>query len=389
MIPYGRQSISEEDIAAVVSVLRGEWLTQGPTVNAFEQAVSNYCGVSHAVAVNSATSALHLACLALDVGPGDIVWTVPNTFVASANCARYCGAEVDFVDIDQQTLCMSIEALSKKLEDCRSHGRPLPSVVIPVHFGGQSCDMAAIAVLATLYGFQVIEDASHAIGATYQGKPVGDCRFSDICIFSFHPVKVITSGEGGMAVTNDPALAKRMMRLRSHGITRDRDEMENTEAGAWYYEQIELGMNYRMTDIQAALGLSQLNRLDQFVLRRNQLAARYDAAFEGLNIQTQHIISDAYSARHLYVIRVPAAQHEFLFSELRSADIGVNLHYFPVHLQPYYQRLGFGTGYCPSAEQYAKEAISLPLYPGMTDAQQAIVIDTVKILLNSFIAEPA
>lgn len=386
-IPYGRHSVSENDIAAVVDVLRSDWLTQGAIVPAFEEAVAAKCGASHAIAVNSATSALHLACLALGVGPGDAVWTVPNTFVASANCARYCGAEVDFVDIDDDTLCISIDNLASRLADCRREGKPLPKALIPVHFAGQSCDMRAIARLADEYGFRVIEDASHAIGASYEGKPVGDCRYSDICIFSFHPVKIITSGEGGMALTNDPLLARRMNLLRSHGITRETTEMDGPVRGPWYYEQIDLGMNYRMTDIHAALGLSQLSRLGTFVERRNELANRYDAALQGCGLRFQRLPSNTVSARHLYVVRVPAAIHAAVFEGLRDTGVAVNLHYFPVHLQPYYRRLGFAPGHCPLAEAHAQQAISLPMYAGLDEAQQSAVIHNTISLMNQLTAE--
>lgn len=380
-IPYGRQSISEEDIAAVAEVLRSDWLTQGPAVPAFEKALSARCQARHGVAVNSATSALHIACLALDLGVGDVAWTVSNTFVASANCIRYCGADVDFVDIDPHTFCLSVDALATKLAQHKQTGKPLPKVVIPVHFSGLSCDMQAIAALGKEYGFRIIEDASHAIGAQYRGEPVGNCRYSDICVFSFHPVKIITSGEGGMATTNDAALARRMARLRSHGITREPHEMEDATHGAWYYEQIELGFNYRMTDIQAALGLSQLARLEAFVTRRNAIAQRYDIAFSGLPLKVQHVPDAIRSACHLYVVRVPARFHAPLFDALRAADIQVNLHYFPVHLQPYYQRLGFGRGHCPEAEAYYTEAISLPVYQTLSNAEQDRVVAVIKEML--------
>lgn len=388
-LPYGRQQISDDDIAAVTAVLQGEWLTQGPVVPRFEQAVAAICGAGHAVAVNSATSALHLACLALDVGAGDIVWTSPNTFVASANCARYCGADVDFVDIDPATLCLSAQALAHKLSHARATGQQLPKVVIAVHFGGQSCDMAAIHALATQYGFRIIEDASHAIGARYSGEPVGHGRYSDISVFSFHPVKIITSGEGGMAVTNDAALAQRMALLRSHGITRDDAAMEHTPPGAWYYEQQALGFNYRMTDIHAALGLSQLSQLEAFVARRNALADTYDTAFAASGVNVQQVPAWTQSARHLYVIRVNEALREPLFRYLRAHNIGVNLHYFPVHLQPYYRRLGFGPGYCLQAERYAREAISLPLFAGLSDDAQQRVIDAVHTFLTTSIGQAA
>lgn len=377
MIPYGRQSISEADIEAVVEVLRSELITQGPLVPKFERAVAAYCGVTHAVAVNSATSALHLACLALDVGPGDVVWTSPITFVASANCARYCGADVDFVDIDPSTFNLSPEKLAEKLELTRQRGERLPKVVIPVHFAGQSCDMAAIADLAAKYGFRIIEDAAHAIGGRYQGEPVGGCRYSHITVFSFHPVKIITTGEGGMAVTNDHGLAERMARLRSHGIIRDPGQMTDIPDGPWYYQQIELGYNYRLTDIQAALGLSQLERLGEFVERRRNLAGQYDVAFADTSTRPQAQCSDTVSAYHLYVVRVPADAHSATFDALRQQGIGVNLHYIPVHLQPDYRQLGFSEECCPAAEAYYREAITLPLYPAMSTEDQSRVVEAV------------
>jgi UDP-4-amino-4,6-dideoxy-N-acetyl-beta-L-altrosamine transaminase len=377
LIPYGRHDISQADIDAVIEVLRSDWLTQGPVVPAFEHAVAEKCGAAYGVAANSATSALHLACLALDVGPGDTVWTSPNTFVASASCARYCGAAVDFVDIDPHTWCMSVEALRQKLAQANVSRAPLPKVVIPVHFAGQSCDMAAIAKLATEYGFRIIEDASHAIGGRYESQPVGGCRYSEITVFSFHPVKIITTGEGGMALTNNGEIADRMQRLRTHGITRDPDKLTRPPDGPWYYEQIELGFNYRMTDIQAALGLSQLSRLNTWVRRRNELARRYDDAFAQLPIQHQLVLDAVYSARHLYVIRVPVTMHRGLFEHLRAEGIGVNLHYIPVHLQPEYRRLGFREGQYPQAEQYYSEAMSLPMYSALTDEPHRRVVEVV------------
>jgi UDP-4-amino-4,6-dideoxy-N-acetyl-beta-L-altrosamine transaminase len=378
MIPYARQDIDDADIEAVVKVLRGDWITQGPTVPAFEKAVAGKCGAQHAVAVNSATSALHIACLALNVGSGDVVWTTPNTFVASANCALYCGASVDFVDIDPLTWCMSSEALRDKLAHARKHQRRLPKIVIPVHFGGQSCDMAAIAGLSAEYGFRVIEDASHAMGGRYGGEMVGSCRYSDITVFSFHPAKIITSGEGGMALTNSDEFAKRMSRLRSHGITRDPDEMTHIADGAWSYQQIELGFNYRMTDIHAALGLSQLSRIENFVARRNVLAERYDSALTEPGVQLQMVPRDVLSARHLYVVRVPADKHNETFTALRGSGIGVNLHYIPVHLQPWYMRMGFRAGQFPQAERHYAEAISLPMFAGLTDDEQGRVVAAVR-----------
>jgi UDP-4-amino-4,6-dideoxy-N-acetyl-beta-L-altrosamine transaminase len=375
MIPYGRQEISEADIQAVVRVLRSDWLTQGPAVPAFEKAVAEHCGARHAVAVNSGTSALHLACMALGVGRGDRVWTSPITFVASANCARYCGAEVDFVDIDPRTYNMSVAALAGKLEKAGAAGA-LPKVVIPVHLAGQSCDMAGIHALGRKYGFRIVEDASHCIGGRYRGEPIGNCRFSDIAVFSFHPVKVITTAEGGMAMTNDPRLAKHMELLRTHGITRDAEDMTHAPDGAWYYQQIELGFNYRMTDLQAALGLSQMQRLDEFHARRHAIALRYDALLEGLPVTAPWRHPDAVSGMHLYIIRLrrTGRTHREVFDALRGAGIGVNLHYIPVYRQPYYERMGFRAGDFPEAERYYAEAISLPMYPALTERQQDSVV---------------
>ena len=383
MIPYGRQEITADDLAAVNAVLQSDWLTQGPKVPEFESAVARRVGAAHAVAVNSATSALHLACLALDLGPGDLLWTSPITFVTSANCARYCGAEVDFVDIDPLTRNLCPQALAVKLALAERQGR-LPKIVIAVHFAGLACDMPALKALARRYGFRLIEDASHAIGASVDGIPVGACRDSDITIFSFHPVKIITTGEGGMALTNDPVLAGRMARLRSHGITRDSQDMEGDSDGPWYYQQIELGFNYRMTDLQAALGSSQLERLDHYIARREQLAAEYDRALYTLPLALPARIPGYQSAWHLYAVALgPAARldRRTLFHALRAAGIGVNVHYIPVHLQPYYRHLGFGPGQFPAAEDYYAHAISLPLYACLSEADQSRVIT---VLLEIF-----
>lgn len=384
MIPYGRQDIRQSDIESVVEILNSDWLTQGPAVPQFESVVADYCGVRHAVAVNSATSALHLACLALGLGPGDILWTSPNTFVASANCARYCGAEVDFVDIDPDTYNLCIKALAAKLETAERDGR-LPKVLVPVHFAGQSCDMAKIRELADRYGFRIIEDASHAIGGKYLGLPVGSCRFSDITVFSFHPVKIVTTGEGGMAVTNDFSLHEKMALLRSHGIIRAPQLMEEDSHGSWYYQQIELGYNYRLTDIQAALGLSQLSRLDEYVQRRNELARCYDSMLVGLPLQTPSVSPKGYSAFHLYVIRIKSQKHgrRQIFDALRAEGIGVNVHYIPVHTQPYYLRRGFRQGDFPVAEAYYEEAVSLPMYPTLTDTQQEEVVKALQSAINN------
>lgn len=387
MIPYGRQDISEADIQAVVDVLRSDFLTQGPAVPAFEKAVAGYCGAQHAVAVNSATSALHIACLALGVGPGDVVWTSPITFVASANCALYCGAQVDFVDIDPRTYNLSVERLAEKLAQAGKSGC-LPKAVIPVHLCGQPCDMAGIHALSQRYGFKIIEDASHAIGGKYKGEPIGNCRYSDITVFSFHPVKIITTGEGGMVLTNDTQLAKRMQLLRSHGITRDVADMTHAPDGPWYYQQIELGFNYRMTDMQAALGLGQMQRLDEFVAKRHAIARRYEKLLVDLPVITPWQHADSYSGLHLYVIRLKLAEirktHREAFEALRVAGIGVNLHYIPVYRQPYYYKgLGFQAEYCPEAERYYAEAISVPMYAALTEAQQDQVVSALNEVIRT------
>ncbi len=386
MIPYGRQDISDADIQAVVDVLRSDNLTQGPAVPAFEKSVADYCGAQHAIAVNSATSALHIACLALDVGPNDVVWTSPITFVASANCALYCGARIDFVDIDPCTYNMSVEILAEKLAHAEKLGN-LPKVVIPVHLCGQPCDMAGIHALSLQYNFKIIEDASHAIGGKYCGEPIGNCRYSDITIFSFHPVKIITAGEGGMALTNDTQLAKRMKMLRSHGITSDAADMiPQASEELWFYQQIALGFNYRMTDIHAALGLSQMQRLDEFVAKRHAIAKRYEPLLSDLPVITPWQHADSYSGMHLYVIRLKLAEigktHRQVFEGMRAAGIGVNLHYIPVPRQPYYKGLGFKPGYCPEAEQYYAEAISLPMYPGLMTKDLETISNSLKNLVD-------
>ncbi|WP_409523821.1 UDP-4-amino-4,6-dideoxy-N-acetyl-beta-L-altrosamine transaminase [Nitrincola sp. MINF-07-Sa-05] len=381
MIPYGRQDIQQEDIDAVIRVLKSDFLTQGPAVQDFEQALANYCDVPYAVAVNSATSALHLACLALDLGEGDWLWTSPITFVASANCGRYCGAQVDFVDIDPLTGNLCPNALEKKLINAEQTGR-LPSIVIPVHLGGQPCDMAAIKTLADRFGFRIIEDASHAIGAQYRNEHVGNCQYSDITVFSFHPVKIITTAEGGVATTRNQSLAAQMVRLRSHGITRDTDMMTHAPDGPWYYQQLELGYNYRMSDLQAALGLSQLQRLDHYIRIRQELATQYNQALKDLPLTPLQQHPDTDSAWHLYIVRLSTdkiqVSHRQVFEAMREQNIGVNLHYIPVHLQPYYQSLGFKPGDFPEAEKYYSQAISLPLYPKLTDAMHKQVVEALK-----------
>ena len=376
-IPYGRQSISEEDVEAVIAVLRSDYLTQGPAVPQFEELINKQCQSRFAVAVSSATSALHIACLALGVGRGDRVWTSAVTFVASANCARYCGATVDFVDIDAETYNMSISHLEQKLEAANRNGT-LPKVVIPVHLAGQSCDMENIHRLSKMYGFHVIEDASHAIGATYKGVPVGSCLFSDIAVFSFHPVKIITTGEGGVATTNDHDLAARMALLRSHGVTREPELMHDVPHGPWYYEQIALGFNYRMTDLSAALGASQMMRLSEFVEARHAIATRYDNIFVGQPVCTPFQHPDTYSSFHLYIVRPDLASlqvtHRELFERLRTRGILANLHYIPVYRHPYYSSAGYRRSDFPNSEGYYSEAISLPIFPGLTAEQQDEVV---------------
>ncbi len=376
-IPYGRQDISEKDIDAVIEVLRSDWITQGPAIERFEQAVANYCGAKYAVAVSSATAALHIACLAAGLGEGDLLWTSPNTFVASANCGLYCNSKVDFIDIDPNSYNLSVDELESKLAEAGKQGC-LPKVLIPVHFAGQSCEMEKVATLSQQYGFKIIEDASHAIGGRYQKQTVGSCKFSDMTVFSFHPVKIITTGEGGMVLTNQEELYQKLIRLRSHGITRNPVLIQGESHGSWYYQQLELGFNYRMTDIQAALGSSQMQRLDEFVERRCFLANRYNQLLQDLPLMLPWQHPDNDSSWHLYVIRLKLDKinktHRQVFEELRGAGIGVSLHYIPVHIQPYYQKFGFKLGDFPQVEKYYKEAISIPIYYGLDEESQDKVV---------------
>lgn len=384
MIPYGKQDITQADIDAVVEVLTSDFLTQGPKVPEFEQALCSYTTARHSVVVNSATSALHIACLALGLKPGDYLWTSPITFVASANCALYCGAKVDFVDIDAATYNISIKALEEKLLQAEAQGT-LPKIVVPVHLCGQSCDMQAIHRLSKKYGFAIIEDASHAIGGKYQHQPIGNCRYSDITIFSFHPVKIITTAEGGAALTNDIHLAEKMALLRSHGITREQSTMQQQSHGPWYYEQIELGFNYRMTELQAVLGVSQIHRLDNYVAKRHEIAHYYNQQFASLPVILPWQHPDTYSGLHLYIIRLKLDEidktHKEVFEQLREQGIGVNLHYIPVHTQPYYSAMGFQQGDYPNAERYYQEAISLPMYPALSGEKLVEVVSVFKKIL--------
>ena len=380
-IPYGRQNISQTDIDAVVNVLKSDFLTQGPRVPAFEESIKDAVDVKYAYAMNSATSALHVACMALDVGKGDIVWTTPVTFVASANCALYCGADIDFVDIDEHTYNMSVSSLRNKLDQAKIENK-LPKVVIPVHLCGQPCEMQAIHELSKEFGFYIIEDASHAIGGKYQNQPIGNCQYSDMTVFSFHPVKIVTTAEGGVLTTNDSELATKIELLRSHGITRDTNLMRNNSDGAWYYEQIALGYNYRMTELQAALGVSQMVNLSDITARRHVIVKKYNELLESLPVITPFNIQDSYSGLHLYVIRLDFSKvkktRKEVFDVLRAANIGVNVHYIPVHLQPYYQDIGFKKGDFPVAEQYYASAITLPLYPELSDIELEYIVSTLK-----------
>jgi UDP-4-amino-4,6-dideoxy-N-acetyl-beta-L-altrosamine transaminase len=381
VIPYGRQEITKRDVDAVTQVLQSDFLTQGPLVPKFEKLVAGYCGSKHGVATNSATSALHIACLALGLKKNDYLWTSPISFVASANCALYCGAKVDFVDIDLETYNLSPEALEEKLIQAQKNNK-LPKVLVPVHFGGQSCEMEKIYQLGQKYGFKIIEDASHAIGGKYKNKPIGSCDFSDITVFSFHPVKIITTAEGGMAVTNNKELAQKMFLLRSHGITRDSNLMTNEPDGEWYYQQIELGFNYRMNDIQGALGVSQMNSLDEYIQKRQDIAKRYIEELNGQPVKWQLQSRNKHSAYHLFVVRVKASEHKKIFNQLKNNSIGVNLHYIPIYRQPYYERYGFIRRDYPNSEKYYSQAITIPIYPGLGKIDQNKIISTLKLLIN-------
>lgn len=383
MIFYGKQSIDQNDIDAVVEVLKSDFLTQGPAIEKFEKCVAEYCGAKYAVAVTSATAALHISCLATGLGKGDILWTSPITFTASANCGRYCGADVDFVDIDPSTYNMSIAELEKKLQAAEIK----PRVVVPVHLAGQSCEMDKIYKLSQKYGFKVIEDASHAIGADYKETKVGCCKYSDMTVFSFHPVKIVTTGEGGMVLTNDKDLYEKLVLYRSHGITRDPKLMTGTADGPWYYQQIDLGFNYRMTDMQAALGYSQMQKVNEFVSKRRYLAKRYNELLKNINgIQLPDQNEDTKSSWHLYVVRVDFSKisktKNQIFAEMKEKGICLNLHYIPVHTQPYYKNLGFKGGDFPNSEKYYEEAFTLPLYYSLTDEQQDHIVKSLVEVLQ-------
>jgi len=382
VIPYGRQDINQTDLDSVVNVLQSDFLTQGPQVPLFEKTVANYCGAKHAVAVNSATSALHIACLSLGLGKGDWLWTSPNSFVASANCGLYCGAKIDFVDIDPQTYNLSVEELEKKLIQAKQDDN-LPKIVIPVHFSGQSCDMKKIHSLGQEYGFKIIEDASHAIGGRYLDQPIGGCQYSDITVFSFHPVKIITTAEGGLATTSDKELSERMQLFRSHGVTRDPELMAKKSEGDWYYQQIDLGFNYRMTELQAALGVSQMQRIDEFITKRHILYKRYNDLLQNTVIIKPFQSLECYSSLHLYPIQIDVKSRKYFFNELRNNGIGVNVHYIPIHTQPYYKKLGFKEGDFPNSEAYYDKTVSLPLYPGLELEAQNKIINTInKFMVN-------
>ena len=384
-IPYGRQDINQSDIDSVVNVLQSDFLTQGPQVLLFEKKVARYCDAKYGVAVNSATSALYIACLALGLKEGDWLWTSPNSFVASANCGLYCGARVDFVDIDSQTYNLSVEKLENKLIQAKQENR-LPKILIPVHFAGQSCNMKKIHSLSKKYGFKVIEDASHAIGGKYRDKPIGNCQYSDITVFSFHPVKIITTAEGGLAVTNSKELSGKMQLYRSHGITRDKRLMTKEPDGDWYYQQVNLGFNYRMTELQAALGVNQMQRLDEFVSKRHILQERYDLLLGNFPLRIPFQDGDSYSALHLYPIQIDlnkaSKSRKKIYNELRENGVGVNVHYIPIHTQPYYLQFGFKEGDFPNSENYYSKAISIPLFHGMTIKQQNLIINTLDRILN-------
>ena len=385
MIPYGRQEISDEDVTAVVKALRSDFLTQGPKVPLFENIVADYCGAEYGVAVNSATSALHIACLALELGENDWLWTSPNSFVASANCGLYCGAMIDFVDIDQQTYNLSVKELEKKLIQAKKENK-LPKILVTVHFAGQSCDMKEIYKLSLEYGFYIIEDASHSIGGKYLDKCIGGCQFSSITVFSFHPVKIITTAEGGLATTNSKKLAEKMDLFRSHGVTRDRSLMSDKNDGPWYYQQINLGFNYRMTELQAALGISQMKKLDEFVSKRHVLQEKYDTLIDSLPVIKPHQHEDSYSALHLYPVQIELNKvnknRRQIFNELRDNGIGVNVHYIPIHTQPYYKQLGFKEGDFPNSEYYYSRALSIPLFYAMALNQQDEVYNALKSVLK-------
>lgn len=382
-LPYGRHTVTKEDLINVLNVLRSSNLTQGDKVPLLEKAISEKVNCKNSIAVNSATSALHLTCLALGLNQNDWLWTSANTFVASANCGRYCNAKVDFVDINPKTGLICTDALEKKLEVAKENNK-LPKILVPVHFAGSSCDMEKIASLSKKYKFNVVEDASHALGGKYKNEPVGSCFYSIATIFSFHPVKIITTAEGGAITTNDDQLAKKLFLLRSHGITKVQEEFESNEFEDWTYEQQILGFNFRMSDLHASLGISQLKRLDKIIVERNKKFEYYQDLIKELPINLLEIPKNVKSSVHLAIIRLQEKDpnlHRKIFTELRKMNIGVQIHYLPVHLHPYYKKLGFKVGDYPKAELHSKNCITIPLYLGMDKKDQNRVVKSLKSLL--------
>ena len=381
MIPYAKQDISDEDIDSVIEVLKSDFLTQGNKVPLFEDIISERVGAKYALAANSATSCLYLSCLSLGLSKEDILWTSPITYVASANCALYCGAEVDFVDIDPLTWNISVEILEEKLKTARKI-KKVPKILVLVHLAGNPCDLQKVFDLSKEYGFSIIEDASHALGSKYSGEHIGSSVYSDISVFSFHPVKNITTGEGGMILTNNQKLSEKIHLYRSHGITRDTKKMINKEEGLWYYEQLLLGFNFRMSDIHAALGISQMNSLDKFISIRNELSQIYTEELKGLPLTIQRVRKEDLSAWHIFVIRLKLSELKLsrleIYNSLRNKGIGVNVHYIPVHLHPFYKNLGFNKGDFPNSENYYDGAITIPMFTKLKKKEIKYVIQALK-----------